>query len=200
MSRALVLLPVPPADLPALEPCLEHLVAAADEASAAGIPTSLVLATSADPAALAPLLTEWAPLVALLDDVDLTVARHPGVVTSRAELRGRTARALGPFADPGATVVLTTTCDVGVGPGWITEHVRHHRAGAAASTGPVRGTGPVHEVAANLAVRADLLPAGALTGTLTGTLTEVLTGAGHHLVHSVTPVVATFRVMLPASP
>lgn len=193
MSRALVLLPVPPADLPVLEPCLEHLVAAADEASAAGIPTSLVLATSADAAALAPLLAEWAPLVALLDDVDLIVEHHPGTVVSRGELRERCARALPALADPAGTVVLTTTCDVGVGPGWIAEHVRHHRAGAVASTGPVRGTGDVHETSANLAVRGDLLPVGALSPGGPHT-------TGRPLVHALTPVVATFRVMLPASP
>ncbi|MBB2900282.1 hypothetical protein FHR75_001070 [Kineococcus radiotolerans] len=195
VSRALVLLPVPSADLPGLEPCLEHLVAAADEASAAGIPTSLVLATSADPADLAALLAEWTPLVALLEDVDLTVDLHPATAASREELRERGTRALTALADPAGTVVLTTTCDVGVGPGWIAEHVRHHRAGATASTGPVRGTGDVHETTANLAVRADLLPAGAF---LPGG--PHVPGAGHRFVHALTPVVATFRVMLPASP
>jgi hypothetical protein len=192
VSRAVVVLPVPPSALPALEPCLEHLVAAADEASAAGIPTTLVLATSADPVDLLPLLADWAPLVALLEDVELTVDHHPAAVTGGEELRELTARALGPLlADPAGTVVLTTTSEVGVGPGWIAEHVRHHRAGAVASTGPVRGVEGPHEPAANLAVRADLLPSGALAP---GGWRQV------HLVHAVTPVVATFRVMLPAFP
>lgn len=192
VTRAFVLLPVPSPDLAALEPCLEHLVAAADEASAAGTPTTLVLATSVDPASLAPVLREWIPLVALLDGVELSVEHHPGAGCSRDGLRDLTARGLAArVVDPQETVVLTTTCDVGVSVGWITEHVRHHRAGAGASTGPVRGaTGP-HEPAANLAVRADLLPAGAFAP---GGWRQV------HLVHALTPVVATPQVILQAFP
>lgn len=192
VTRAFVLLPVPSSDLAALEACLEHLVAAADEASAAGIPTTLVLATSCDPTVLAPVLADWAPLVALLDDVELTIDHHPGEGSSRGELRELTARALAALVvDPVEAVVLTTTCDVGVSVGWITEHVRHHRAGAKASTGPVRGSEGPHETGANLAVRADLLSAGALAPDGWQQI---------HLVHAVTPVVATPQVILRAFP
>ena len=192
VTRAVVLVPVPPADLRALDACLEHLAAAADEASAAGIPTTLVLATSCDAPTFAPLLSEWGPLVDLLDDVELTVDHHPGDARSRGELRALTAGALAALVvDPAEVVVLTTTCDVGVSVGWITEHVRHHRAGARASTGPVRGSAGPHEPDANLAVRADLLSAGALAP---DGWRQV------HLVHAVTPVVATPQVILRAFP
>jgi hypothetical protein len=192
VTRAFVLLPVPASDLGALDACLEHLVAAADEASAAGILTTLLLATSRDPATLAPVLTDWGPLVALLDDVELSIEHHPGAGSSRDSLRDLTARALAArVPHPEEAVVLTTTCDVGVSVGWITEHVRHHRAGARASTGPVRGSEGPHEPTANLAVRADLLLAGALAPGGVGQL---------HLVHAVTPVVATPQVILQAFP
>jgi hypothetical protein len=195
VTRTVVLLPVPAGDLPALDACLEHLVAAADEASAAGIPTTLVLATSCDADALAPVLGDWTPLVALLDDVELTVDHHAGDVgdaASRGELRELTARTLAALVvAPAEVVVLTTTCDVGVSVGWIIEHVRHHRAGAKASTGPVRGSEGPHEPGANLAVRADLLSTGALAH---DGWRQV------HLVHAVTPVVATPQVILRAFP
>ncbi|WP_432543838.1 hypothetical protein [Kineococcus sp. SYSU DK002] len=183
MTRAHALLPVLPADLPSLEASLEHLVAAADESTAAGVPTTLVLATSADRGAVDAVLASWVPLLNLLDGVALTVEHHPGA-GSREELRWRSAQAL---ADP-ATVVLTTTCDVLVAPDWVVGHVRHHREGARASTGPVRGTGGTHALTANLAVRADLLAA-------------VLADRRRvPLVHALTPLVATPRVTLPASP
>ncbi|WP_432510536.1 hypothetical protein [Kineococcus sp. SYSU DK001] len=192
MTRAHALLPVLPADLPSLEASLEHLVAAADESTAAGVPTTLVLATSADPAAVDAVLASWVPLLNLLDGVTLTVEHHPGA-RSREELRSRSAQGLGAAladhpADAAATLVLTTTCDVLVAPDWVVGHVRHHREGARASTGPVRGGGDVHELTANLAVRADLLPA-------------VLADRRRvRLVHALTPLVATPRVTLPASP
>lgn len=192
VTRAYALLPVLPTDLPSLEASLEHLVAAADESAAAGVPTTLVLSTPAGAAALRPVLDSWAPLVRLLDGVDLTLDHQPGA-TTRAVLLARTARALtATISAPATTVVLTTTCDVGVETGWIAEHVRHHRGGAVASTGPVRGGGPRHEATANLAVRADLLP----------TVVE-LDAPGLQrvpLVHAVTPVVAALRVILPAFP
>ena len=191
VTRAFVLLPVPACDLAALEASLEHLVAAADEASAAGIPTTLVLATSLDPATLAPVLADWAPLIALLDDVELSIDHRPAA-TSRAELRELTGHAVAALvAEPAEAVVLTTTCDVGVSVGWITEHVRHHRAGARASTGPARGCQGPHDPGTNFAVRADLLATGALAPDGWRQL---------HLVHAVTPVVATQQVILRASP
>ncbi|WP_432561054.1 hypothetical protein [Kineococcus sp. SYSU DK003] len=192
VTRAYAVLPVLPADLPSVEPCLEHLVAAADEASAAGIPTTLVVSTSADPTALVPVLASWTPLVDLLDDVDLTVDHHHGA-SSADELRQLTGTGLArTIAAPRSTVVLTTTCTTGVGPGWITEHVRHHRQGAWASTAPVRGVerDGTHDVVANLAVRAELLP-------------DALRADGRqqlHLVHAESPVVATWRVTLRAFP
>lgn len=190
VTRAYALLPVLPSDLPSLEASLEHLVAAADESAAAGVPTTLVLSTSVDPALLRPVLESWAPLVNLLDGVDLTVD-HQGGASTRDELRARTGHALtvsiaaGSTSTLTTTVVLTTTCDVAVSTGWIAEHVRHHRAGAPASTGPVRGAGDVHEASANLAVRADLL----------GLQLQQI-----HLVHAVTPVVATLNLILPVLP
>ncbi|PRY15296.1 hypothetical protein [Kineococcus rhizosphaerae] len=188
VTRAYVVLPTTPADLPVLETCLEHLVAAADESAAAGTPTTIVVSTSAGAAALRPVLRSWAPLVNLLDDVELTVRHHHGA-TGRGDLRARSARALAArVRHAGSTVVLTTTTDVVVAPEWVTEHVRHHLDGARASTGPVRGGGPVHEVAVNLAARADLLPA------------LLRDGRQVPLVHALSPVVATPRVILPASP
>lgn len=195
VTRAYALLPVLPADLPALEASLEHLVAAADENAAAGVPTTLVLSTSMDPTLLLPVLTSWAPLVNLLDGVDLTVDVQHGA-TTHADLRSRTGSALAVSIAAGwtstlaTTVVLSTTCDVAVSTGWIAEHVRHHRAGAVASTGPVRGGGDVHEPTANLAVRADLLP----TAWNRPGLQQI------PLVHAVTPVVATLSLILPAFP
>ena len=229
VTRAVALLPVLPHDLPVLEDSLEHLIEAADEASAAGVATTLLLTTSAPAAATDPVLASWRPLVDLLDGVDLLVEHHPGAVpgpvpdpaqeVTRLLARaaaGRPARRADPpppapggagpgggrraagappprLDDPPTTVVLTTTPDVAVGPDWITEHVRHHRGGATASTGPVRrgGTGPDHrhDTVANLAVRADLLPAGVLSAVGRGPL-----------VHALTPVVAGLVLTLRASP
>ncbi|WP_460624230.1 hypothetical protein [Kineococcus endophyticus] len=210
MTRAVALLPVLPADVPLLENSLEHLIEAADEASAAGIATTLLLTTSAPPAATAPVLASWGPLVDLLDDVDLEVEHHPapeGVDDPAAEVAGLLTRAADGLrrrlSDAPGTVVLTSTPDVAVGPDWITEHVRHHRAGATASTGPVRRTGGPdapegdhrHDTVANLAVRADLLPGGVLAVLSAGT------GAGRlALVHALTPVVASPAVTIPSSP
>lgn len=200
VTRAYALLPVLPTELASLDASLEHLVAAADEAAAAGVPTTLVLSTSMDPALLAPTLTSWAPLIDLLDDVDLVVHHvvvhhvvdHQHGAVGPVELHRRTSAALRTsIVDPESTVVLTSTCGIGVGPGWIAEHVRHHREGAWASTGPVRGTTGPHPVAANFAVRADLLPVGGLSPS---DLQRI------PVVHAVTPVVATLRVTLPAFP
>lgn len=188
VTRAYVVLPMTPADLPVLETCLEHLVAAADESAAAGTPTTVVVSTSADAAALRPVLRSWVPLVDLLDDVELAVEHHPAA-RDRSDLRARSATGLAARAGaPGTALVLTTTADVVVAPDWITEHVRHHLDGATASTGPVRGGGPAHAVTSNLAARADLLPA------------LLRDRRGVRLVHALTPVVATPRLTLPASP
>lgn len=209
VTRAVALLPVLPADVPLLEDSLEHLIEAADEASAAGIATTLVLTTSAPPAATAPVLASWGPLVDLLDDVDLAVEHHPpagGAADPTAEVSRLLTRAAdglrGRLRDAPGTVVLTSTPDVAVGPDWITEHVRHHRAGATASTGPVRRTGgPAadgdqrHDTVANLAVRADLLPGGVLAVLSAGTAAGRLA-----LVHALTPVVASPAVTIPTSP
>ncbi|NYD23876.1 hypothetical protein [Kineococcus aurantiacus] len=206
MTRACAVLPVLPADLPVLDACLEHLVAAADECAAAGVPTVLVLAVSVGPAALRPVLDSWIPLVGLLDDVELTVAAHPGA-RDREDLRRRTARELpAALPDPASTVVLTTTCDVGVGPDWIAEHVRHHRQGARASTGPVAGLPGPHATTANLALRADLLELVPLDMDGPGSNGSGSDGVGSDgpgyppLVHALTPAVSTLRVTLPAFP
>jgi hypothetical protein len=207
VTRAVALLPVLPGDLTSLEDCLEHLIEAADEASAAGIATTLLLTTSAPASSTRPVLASWAPLVDLLDDVSLEVEHHAvpdGTPTAVADevalLLARASDGLrGRLEDPAATVVLTSTPDVAVGADWITEHVRHHRAGATASTGPVRrpgalhggdGTGPDrHDPLANLAVRADLLLAG------------VLAALGRvPLVHALTPVVAGLPVTIRTAP
>ncbi|NAZ76641.1 hypothetical protein GTQ99_14610 [Kineococcus sp. T13] len=198
VDRAVVVLPVAPADAPLAEACLEHLVAAADEAAAGGVPTTVLLATPS-PAALERLLASWAPLVALVDGVDLAVAHHPGAQdagqlldAAAAELAHRAAHA-GTSGTGGAagTLLLVTSPDVVVGPGWIAEHVRHRRAGARASTGPVRGGGD-HRLVANCALGLDLLGPGGPP------LSHVLPHAG--VVHAVTPVVARTRVRAPASP
>ncbi|WP_432521818.1 hypothetical protein [Kineococcus sp. SYSU DK006] len=200
VDRAVVVLPVPPADTPLAEACLEHLVAAADEAAAGGVPTTVLLATSA-PAALERLLASWAPLVALVDGVDLAVDHHPRaedagqlIDAAAAEVARRAAHGgTGGAGTGGAagTLLLVTSPDVVVGPGWIAEHVRHRRAGARASTGPVRGGGD-HRLVANCALGLDLLGAGGPP------LSQLLPRTG--VVHAVTPVVARTRVRAPASP
>ncbi|MEZ0490992.1 hypothetical protein AB2L28_01925 [Kineococcus sp. TBRC 1896] len=206
VTRAVALLPVLPGDLPHLEDSLEHLIEAADEASAAGIATTLLVTTSAPATATAPVLASWEPLVDLLDDVDLEVEHHPGAggdpATEVARLLTLAAAGLHRRLEETArTVVLTSTPDVAVGPDWITEHVRHHRAGATASTGPVRRAGGPgqdhrHDTVANLAVRADLLPGGVLAA-----LSAAPGGDGRvALVHALTPVVASPSVTIPSSP
>ncbi|MFB9375751.1 hypothetical protein ACFFKU_17450 [Kineococcus gynurae] len=167
MERAVIGLPVPPAVAPqrGLENTLEHLVAAADEAAAGGVPTLVVVAATAAGAVgeTERLLAHWAPLVALVDDVALVGSLHPGPALAAADAL---------VADPATTLLLTTVSGVRVHPTWVLDHVRHHRGGALASTAPVRprtapsvarqlsldrGPDPdPHPVASNLAVRASL--------------------------------------------
>jgi len=189
VQRAFVVLPVltrvpPGGGAQGLESCLEDLVAAADEASAGGIPTTIVLV--AVPAAdLGPVLASWRPLVELIDGVDLVlVAVGAGAGEEQALQRGA-AEAAARCTTPPGTLLLTTRADVAVGPDWISEHARHHRAGARASTGPVRGGAATHPLTANLAVRMDAYLAGGLRRT------------SWPLVHAVTPVVGPLRISLP---
>ena len=195
VDRAVVVLPVAPADTPLAEACLEHLVAAADEAAAGGVPTTVLLATPA-PAALQRLLASWEPLVALVDGVDLAVDHHPRAEDAGQLIDAAAAGLARRAAHEGAggaagTLLLVTSPEVVVGPGWIAEHVRHRRAGARASTGPVRGGGD-HRLVANCALGLDLLGADGPP------LSQLLPRTG--VVHAVTPVVARTRVRAPASP
>ncbi|WP_432504220.1 hypothetical protein [Kineococcus arenarius] len=194
IERAVVVLPVPACDLPLLDACLEQLVAAADEASAAGVPTVLAPAwTTGAPRALLELVESWRPLVALVDGVGLEPERVPAAHGGDPErlLAAAAGAVASRLERPAATVLLTTAPAVAVGSRWITEHVHHHAAGAEASTGPVRGASGPHPVRLNLALRADLLrrcgPA-------------ALHGAGDRpLVHALTPSVGLLTAGQPAS-
>ncbi|WP_337060024.1 hypothetical protein [Kineococcus sp. G2] len=195
IERAVVVLPVLPADLPLLDGCLERLVACADEAAAAGVPTTLVPAVPPGPAA-AQVLASWRPLVALVDGVALEPVEPGPVLAASGDAERVLAAAAGAVAAglprPGAVVLLTTAPRVAVGSRWITEHVHHHATGAQASTGPVRGARGPHPVRLNLAVRADLLRrcgAAALDG-----------GGDRPLVHALTPAVGFLTASQPASP
>ncbi|NAZ88263.1 hypothetical protein [Kineococcus indalonis] len=65
IERAVVVVPVLAADVPLLDACTEQLVAAADEASAAGVPTDLVPVLAPGTGA-GRVLTSWEPLVVLV--------------------------------------------------------------------------------------------------------------------------------------
>jgi len=188
VQQAFVVLPVPDRDVRGLESCLEDLVAAADEAAAGGVPTTVLLVAA--PAAergpvLGPVLASWRPLVALVDGVDLVLVTVPAGTGEEQALRRGAAEAAARCTTPPATLLLTTRADVAVGPDWISEHVRHHRAGARASTGPVRGGAATHPLTANLALRMDAYLAGGLRRT------------SWPLLHAVTPVVGPLRISLP---
>ncbi|NAZ84353.1 hypothetical protein GTR02_21355 [Kineococcus sp. R8] len=183
IDRAFVVVPVLAADVGALEVCLEHLVAAADEAAAGGIPTTLLLA-SVPGADLDGLLGSWAPLVSLVDGVDVVLVRTGAPDDEQALQRGA-AEAAARCTAPSTTLLLTTRAGVTVGPDWISEHARHHGAGARASTGPVRGGADAHALTANLAVRMDAYLAGGLRR------------SAWTLLHAVTPVVGPLRISLP---
>lgn len=192
IDRAFVVLPVLPDDEPLLEACLEHLVAAADEASAADVPTTIVLASALPADRTTPVLESWSPLVTLLDGVELTLAPVPAgtdVDTARALGAEEVARRT---TDPASTLLLTTTAGVAVGSEWVTEHARHHAGGAHVSTGPVRGGPADHPTSSNLAVRMDVV-------VRAGLREEAWRGL-HPLVHAVTPVVGTLRIILRAAP
>ncbi|MGI4893995.1 MAG: hypothetical protein ACRYF3_02660, partial [Janthinobacterium lividum] len=165
------------------------------EASAADIPTTLVLATTLGPAQIDPVLASWAPLMSLLDGVDLVVVRAaPG--SDRDETRLSAAHAASAATtDPASTVLLVTVPQIAVGAEWIIEHARHHTAGAEASTGPVRGSASEHPTESNVAVRMEALQRNGLHPTRPDDGITPWT-----LVHAVTPIVATLRVTLRALP
>ncbi|WP_432483404.1 hypothetical protein [Kineococcus esterisolvens] len=194
IERAVVVLPVLASDLPLLDACLEQLVAAADEASAAGVPTVLAPAWAVGAGrALVELVESWQPLVALVDGVGLEPEPVPAAHGGDPErLLAAAAGAVASWLErPAATVLLTTGPQVAVGSRWITEHVHHHASGAEATTGPVRGANGPHPVRLNLALRADLLRrCGA----------SALHGAGDRpLVHALTPSVGVLTAGQPAS-
>lgn len=192
IDRAFVVLAVLPGDEPLLEPCLEHLVAAADEASAAGIPTTLVLACALGPGLVDPVLTSWSPLVSLLEGVELVLVPVPTGADVPTAHREGVDEIVRRTADPEATLLLTTAPSVAVGPEWITEHARHHAGGARATTGPVRGGPAAHPTTSNLAVRMDVVVrAGPREEAWRGTLP---------LVHAVTPAVGTLAITLRTAP
>lgn len=192
IDRAFVVVAVLPGEEAFLEPCLEHLVAAADEASAAGVPTTLVLVSALPPERIEPVLTSWSPLVSLLEGVDLVLVPVPdgtdGPRTHRAGLDVAVERT----GDPASTLLLTTATSVAVGAEWITEHARHHTAGARATTGPVKGGPAAHPTTSNLAVRMDVVVHADLRDEAWRGLLP--------LVHAVTPVVGTLRVTLRTAP
>ena len=86
---------------------------------------------------------------------------------------------------PHTALLLVTRPGVTVGTDWISEHARHHLGGASASTGPVRGGGPVHVLTANLALGVDAYLAGGLRR------------SGWPLLHAMTPVVGALPISLP---
>ena len=192
IDRAFVVLPVLGGDVVLLEPCLEHLVAAADEASAAGIPTTLVLASTLAAGEIDPVVASWAPLVRLLEGVDLLLVRVDAAGDRDQACLAGTREASARTVDPTSTLLLATVPQVAVGAGWITEHARHHAGGAEATTGPVRGAAAAHPTASNLAVRMEALRRNDLRPSADVTAWT--------LVHAVTPVVATLRVILRALP
>ncbi|WP_432570066.1 hypothetical protein [Kineococcus sp. SYSU DK005] len=193
IERAVVVLPVLAGDAGLLDDCLEQLVAAADEASAAGVPTALVPVLAPGSGA-ARLLASWEPLVALLDGVELRPVRlgaAPGARDADAVLAAGAVAAAAREARPSAVVVLVTAPHVAVGSRWITEHVHHHAGGAQATTGPVRGASGAHPARLNLALRADLLRRCG---------SAALHGAGDRpVVHALTPSVGLLTAGQPAS-
>lgn len=184
IDRAFVVLPVLAADAAFLEGCLEHLVAAADEAAAGGIPTT-VLVTAAPGADVAAVLDPWQPLVSLVDGVDLVLLAVGTGADEEQALRRGAAEAAARCTAPPSTLLLATRTGVAVGTDWISEHARHHGAGATASTGPVQGGGATHALTSNLALRVDAYLAGGLHR------------SAWTLLHAVTPVVGPLRISLP---
>ena len=192
IDRAFVVVAVLPADESFLEPCLEHLVAAADEAAAAGIPTTVVLSCALAADRVGPVLTSWSPLVSLLEGVEVVPVTVPAGSDAPGAHRAGLDEAVRRTVDPATTLLLTTAASVAVGVEWITEHARHHADGARATTGPVKGGPAVHPTTSNLAVRMDVVVSAGLRD-------EAWRG-DLPLVHAVTPVVGTLRVTLRTAP
>ncbi|NIZ92196.1 hypothetical protein [Kineococcus rubinsiae] len=184
IDRAFVVLPVLPADVASLDGCLEHLVAAADEASAGGIVTT-VLVAAVPVAAASAVLNPWQPLVSLVEGVDLRLVPVAGGADEDQALQRGAAEAAARCTAPRTTLLLATRPGVTVGTDWISEHARHHVAGATASTGPVRDGGATHALTANLALRMDAY------------LADGLRRSAWTLLHAVTPVVGPLRISLP---
>ncbi|WP_369056537.1 hypothetical protein [Kineococcus terrestris] len=183
VDRAFAVLPVPGPQV-TLDRCLEHLVAAADEAAASGVETTVLLAVAGAGAA-ARALADWTPLVEVVDGVDLAAVVAGEDAPPGALLTAGAREALRRSAVPATALLLTTSPASAVGTGWVLEHARHHRGGALASTGPVRGGagGRAHPVTANLAVRLSVCAAAGWAGELPP--------RGTALVHAVTPVVGS---------
>ena len=120
IDRAFVVVAVLPADEDLLEPCLEHLVAAADEASAAGVPTTLVLACTLPADRIDPVLASWSPLVSLLEGVDVALVPVPAGADVPGAHRAGLDEAVRRTTDPATTLLLTTATSVAVGAEWIT--------------------------------------------------------------------------------
>ncbi|PPK97439.1 hypothetical protein CLV92_104260 [Kineococcus xinjiangensis] len=181
-----------------LDECLTCLVAAADEASASGVPVVLVAGLRVPDGACARLVHGWRDLTRPLDAVtflDLAVclpgARRWAV---GAGLGAPAVRAL-PRHE---VAVLTTECSTTVGTDWILGHLAHLADGPVASTaavvpGDATSGGAFHARGANMAVRADAyLAAGGFPATDSGeaeVLWQALLSAGQRVCHAMTPVV-----------